>query len=163
MEVLHIIESESISKNILWGKEKAYREGKVNFQYKHLLGYKKGADGKPEIVPDEAETVKLIYKLFLDGYSMKGIKMFLKAKSFLPQWVIKSGTNLLSAKENAEVPVTNKNCDMICANSLKTAGAGFKTDTNVITLITEGRCCGAAYYDQEQAAHRILDELAKMI
>ncbi len=76
-------ESESISKNILWGKEKAYREGKVNFQYKHLLGYKKGADGKPEIVPDEAETVKLIYKLFLDGYSMKGIKNVLESKKLL--------------------------------------------------------------------------------
>lgn len=53
-------ESESISKNVSWGKEKAYREGKVQFQYKYLLGYKKGADGKPEIVPEEAETVKLI-------------------------------------------------------------------------------------------------------
>lgn len=52
-------ESESISKNVSWGKEKAYREGKVQFQYKHLLGYKKGADGKPEIIPEEAETVKL--------------------------------------------------------------------------------------------------------
>ena len=38
-------ESESISKNVSWGKEKAYREGKVQFQYKYLLGYKKGEDG----------------------------------------------------------------------------------------------------------------------
>ena len=42
-------ESESISKNVSWGKEKAYREGKVSFQYKYLLGYKKGADGKPDL------------------------------------------------------------------------------------------------------------------
>lgn len=34
-------ESESISKNVSWGKGKAYREGKVQFQYKYLLGYKK--------------------------------------------------------------------------------------------------------------------------
>lgn len=67
-------ESESISKNVSWGKEKAYREGKVQFQYKYLLGYKKGEDGKPEIVPEEAETVRLIYTLFLDGYSMSRIK-----------------------------------------------------------------------------------------
>lgn len=66
-------ESESISKNVAWGKEKAYLEGKVNFQYTHLLGYKKGADGNPEIVPEETETVQLIYKLFLDGYSLKSI------------------------------------------------------------------------------------------
>jgi len=66
-------ESESISKNVSWGKEKAFREGKVQFQYKHLLGYKKGADGKPEIVPDEAETVRLIFSLYLDGYAYQRI------------------------------------------------------------------------------------------
>lgn len=66
-------ESESISKNVSWGKEKAYREGKVQFQYQNLLGYRKGTDGKPEIVPEEAETIKLIYKLFLDGYSITNI------------------------------------------------------------------------------------------
>ena len=73
-------ESESISKNVSWGKEKAYREGKVQFQYKHLLGYKKGADGKPEIIPEEAETVKLIYTMFLDGHSMKNIALILHVK-----------------------------------------------------------------------------------
>ncbi len=76
-------ESESISKNVSWGKEKAYREGKVSFQYKHLLGYKKGADGKPEIVPEEAEIVRQIYKLFLDGYSMRNIKKVLESSGFL--------------------------------------------------------------------------------
>ena len=76
-------ESESISKNVSWGKEKAYREGKVTFQYKYLLGYRKGADGKPEIVPEEAEIVRLIYRLFLDGYSMRNIKKFLEYKGFL--------------------------------------------------------------------------------
>ena len=73
-------ETESISKNVSWGKEKAYREGKVQFQYKHLLGYKKGADGKPEIIPEEAETVKLIYTMFLDGHSMKNIALILHVK-----------------------------------------------------------------------------------
>ena len=73
-------ESESISKNVSWGKEKAYREGKVQFQYKHLLGYKKGADGKPEIIPEEAETVKLIYTMCLDGHSMKNIALILHVK-----------------------------------------------------------------------------------
>lgn len=76
-------ESESISQNICWGKEKAYREGKVAFQYKKLLGYKKGADGKPEIVPEEAETVKMIYSMFLDGYSMKSIKDILESRDLL--------------------------------------------------------------------------------
>lgn len=66
-------ESESISKNVSWGKQKAFAEGKVSFQYKHLLGYRKGENNKPEIVPEEAETVRMIYDLFLDGYSMTDI------------------------------------------------------------------------------------------
>lgn len=70
-------ESESISKNIRWGKEKAYREGKVPFQYKKLLGYRKGADGKPEIVPEEAETVRSIFNLYLDGYTLLNIAQIL--------------------------------------------------------------------------------------
>ena len=73
-------ESESISKNVSWGKQKAYAEGKVAFQYSKLLGYQKGADGKPEIVPEEAETVKLIFELFLDGYSLTSIKNTLESK-----------------------------------------------------------------------------------
>ena len=76
-------ESESISKNVSWGKEKAFREGKVSFQYKHFLGYKKGADGKPKIVSEEAEIVRMIYKLFLDGYSMRNIKKVLENKEVL--------------------------------------------------------------------------------
>lgn len=76
-------ESESISKNVSWGKEKSYREGKVQFQYQNLLGYRKGTDGKPEIVPEEAETIKLIYKLFLDGYSMTNIKKVLESSGIL--------------------------------------------------------------------------------
>ena len=66
-----------------WGKEMACREGKVNFQYTHLLGYRKGADGNPEIVPEEAETVQEIFRLFLDGYSFKSICTALESKGRL--------------------------------------------------------------------------------
>ena len=76
-------ESESISKNVTWGMQKAYAEGKVAIQYSKLLGYKKGKDNKPEIVPEEAETIKLIYELFLDGYSMTKIKKALESKGIL--------------------------------------------------------------------------------
>ncbi|MBQ3856737.1 MAG: bifunctional phosphopantothenoylcysteine decarboxylase/phosphopantothenate--cysteine ligase CoaBC [Ruminococcus sp.] len=38
--------------------------------------------------------------------------------------------------ENSRKKLTKKNCDMICANSLRKTGAGFGTDTNVITMIT---------------------------
>ena len=73
-------ESESISKNVSLGVQMAFREGKARIQYRNLLGYRKGADAKPEIVPDEAETVKLIFKLFLDGLSTQKIADALIAK-----------------------------------------------------------------------------------
>lgn len=73
-------ESESISKNVSWGIEKSFREGKVRYIYKYLLGYKKGADGKLEIVPDEAEIIKMIFDMFLDGMSFYAIAAELDAK-----------------------------------------------------------------------------------
>lgn len=62
-------ESENISANVKWGKAQSAKEGNVPFQYKHFLGYRKGADGQPEIDPEEAETVRMIYNQFLAGDS----------------------------------------------------------------------------------------------
>ena len=73
-------ESESISKNVGIGMKLAFKEGKVSFQYKKLLGYRKGADGGPEIVAEEAETVRLIYRLYLDGWSLGDIQRELTEK-----------------------------------------------------------------------------------
>lgn len=73
-------ESESISKNVSWGKRQAMKEGKVTIQYKHLLGYICGADGKPEIVPDQAETIRFIFKRYLAGDTLRAIKAQLEAE-----------------------------------------------------------------------------------
>ena len=60
-------ESRSISENITWGKRKQFADGKVSLPYKQFLGYRKGANGLPEIVPEEAEIVRLIYRMFIAG------------------------------------------------------------------------------------------------
>ncbi len=60
-------ESRSLSENIIWGQRKRFSDGKVSLPYKQFLGYKKGADGFPEIVPEEAEIVREIYRLFVSG------------------------------------------------------------------------------------------------
>jgi len=72
-------ESESISKSVIWGILKSRESGKVPFQYKKLLGYRRGADGQPEIVPEEAETVRRIYRRYLDGCSLGQIGAELEA------------------------------------------------------------------------------------
>ena len=60
-------ESRSISENITWGKRKFFADGKVYLPYKCFLGYKKGEDGLPEIIPEEADIIRLIYSMFLEG------------------------------------------------------------------------------------------------
>ncbi len=72
-------ESESLSKNVTWGKQKSAEAGKVPFQYKKMLGYRKGADGQPEIVPEEAEVIRRIYHRYLDGCTLGKIKKELEA------------------------------------------------------------------------------------
>lgn len=62
--------------------------------------------------------------------------------------------------ENSRKKLAAKNCDMICANSLRASGAGFGTDTNIITLITRDGERELALMTKEKAAHRILDEIA---
>lgn len=48
-----------------------------------MLGYKKSADGKPEIVPDEAETIKKIFRKYLDGCSQNQIADYLNGRGIL--------------------------------------------------------------------------------
>ncbi len=59
--------------------------------------------------------------------------------------------------ENSRKKLTGKNCDMICANSLRTAGAGFGTDTNIITLITADGEKELELMSKDAAAHEILN------
>ena len=61
--------------------------------------------------------------------------------------------------ENSRKKLAAKNADMICANSLRTAGAGFGTDTNIITLITADTDTELPLMSKEEAAHRILDAI----
>lgn len=60
-------ESRSISENVTWGQRKRFADGKVSLPYKQFLGYEKGEDGFPKIVPEEAEIIRLIYSLFMEG------------------------------------------------------------------------------------------------
>lgn len=60
---------------------------------------------------------------------------------------------------NSRVKLVKKNLDMIAANNLKVAGAGFKGDTNVITLITQDEEVSLDLMSKEEAAGKILDKI----
>ena len=106
-------ESESLSKNVAWGKEKSAKAGNVHFQYKKMLGYRKGEDGQPEIVPEEAETIRLIYDRFLAGDSLKGIAELLEEKGIKSptgktQWQVSTIQSILSNEKYKGDAIINK-------------------------------------------------------
>ena len=73
-------ESESTSSRVRWGKRQAMKSGHVAMHYKQLLGYEKGPDGRPVIVPEQAETVRFIYDRYLAGDSIREIKAVLEGR-----------------------------------------------------------------------------------
>jgi len=86
-------ESESLSQNVTWGKRQSFKNGKVTFQYSRFLGYEKGENGQPKIVPEQAEIVKRIFHSYLAGYSVSKIKKELEREGVIsatgkPEWSI---------------------------------------------------------------------------
>lgn len=73
-------ESESISNNVKMGKRFGYKSGQVPMMFGNIFGYRKGADGNAEIVPEEAEIIKRIYTKFLEGNSYSAIGKMLESE-----------------------------------------------------------------------------------
>jgi site-specific DNA recombinase len=70
-------ESRSISENITWGQRKRFADGKVSLPYKNFLGYEKGEDGLPKVVEEQANIVRRMYALFLEGQTPSSIAKIL--------------------------------------------------------------------------------------
>ena len=65
--------------------------------------------------------------------------------------------------ENSRQKLVNKNLDMIVCNNLKETGAGFKTDTNKVTIITKKSTEPLELMSKSEVADKILDRIVKMI
>lgn len=66
-------ESESLSGNVKWGHRKNFKDGKVYYNYKNFLGYRRGADDQPEMDEEEAAVVRRIFSRYLIGHSVRKI------------------------------------------------------------------------------------------
>ena len=64
--------------------------------------------------------------------------------------------------ENSKAKLEKKNIDMIVANNLKVEGAGFGTDTNVVTVITRGETRELELMGKDEVAHRLLDQIKEL-
>lgn len=94
-------ESESISQNVRWGIRQAMREGKVPMQYNKLYAYARGSDGRPQIIPAQAEVVRRIYQQYLAGASFRMIANALEADHIPnaagePTWTITAVRGILT-------------------------------------------------------------------
>jgi len=72
-------ESYEKSESIKWGIKASASQGNVKLNYTNFLGYTKDTDGNLIVVPEEAEVVKLIYSLYLDGCGCRKIKKHLES------------------------------------------------------------------------------------
>ena len=64
---------------------------------------------------------------------------------------------------NSRKKLEKKNLDMVAANNLKDAGAGFKGDTNLVTLITRDEEIQLPLLSKEETANRILDKVLQQL
>ena len=69
-------ESESLSGNVKWGHRKNFKDGKVYYNYQNFLGYRKGADGQPEVDEAEAAVVRRIFSRYLIAVSYTHLDVY---------------------------------------------------------------------------------------
>lgn len=79
-------ESRNISENTRWGVVRRFENGKMIVNHSKFMGYTKNEDGELVIVPEEAEIVKLIFRMYLEG------KSSYKIADYLEQQEVKTAT-----------------------------------------------------------------------
>ena len=133
-------ESRNLSENIKWGIRRKMEKGEFSMPYKIFLGYKKGVDGKLEIVEEEAEIVRKIYKFFLRGLSINSIASVL-TEAQIPSpmkrtsWCYESVRNILTNEKYS-------------GNALlqKTYSEDFLTHKRLKNVNTNGKNIKPQYY-----------------
>lgn len=119
------------------------------------------ADYTPQTVAD-SKIKKKDGDLAIPLKRTRDILGYLGARKIPGQFLCGFSMETDNLLENSRKKLDSKNADMICANSLRTAGAGFGTDTNIITLITRDGTTELELMGKEKAAHRILDKILSL-
>ena len=113
------------------------------------------SDYTPATVAD-SKMKKKDGELSIDLKRTQDILKYLGANKPAGQFLCGFSMETDNVIENSRKKLTGKNADMICANSLRTAGAGFGVDTNIITLITADGEKELELMSKDAAAHEIL-------
>lgn len=118
------------------------------------------ADYRPKNVSDE-KMKKSDGEMTLELERTKDILGYLGSHKREGQFLCGFAMETQNLLENAKEKLLRKNADMIIANNLKIQGAGFGTDTNVVTIITEDGAQALELMSKEAVAGQILNEILK--
>ncbi len=141
-------------------------------QYQKLLGYERGPDGKPQIVPEQAEIVRFIYQRYLAGDPLRSIKEQLEAQGCLTaagksKWVISNIKSILTNEKYCGDALLQKTFIKDCISKKVIPNTGQLTKSS--SRSPRGhrqpgavRCCsagdgpteGAGGRNQEKLPHR---------
>lgn len=116
------------------------------------------ADYRPTRPADE-KVKKQDGNTALEMERTEDILSYLGANKWPGQFLCGFSMETENMLENSRAKLVKKRADMIVANNLKTAGAGFGTDTNVVTIITEDSCRELSLMSKADVARAVVDEI----
>ncbi len=120
------------------------------------------ADYRPANVSDE-KVKKADGELAIDLERTQDILKYLGENKKDHQFLCGFSMETQNMLENSRAKLEKKNLDMIVANNLKVAGAGFGTDTNIVTMITKEKEIELEIMSKNDVAECILDEILKQV
>lgn len=118
------------------------------------------ADYRPSVAADE-KLKKKDNEMSIELERTEDILAYLGAHRREGQFLCGFSMETEHMLENSRAKLDKKNIDMIAANNLKQEGAGFGTDTNVVTLLTKDETVELPMMSKEEVADRLLDQILK--
>ena len=116
------------------------------------------ADYRPKKVSDE-KIKKSDGQMVLEMERTEDILGYLGVHKREGQFLCGFSMETENMLENSKAKLAKKHVDMIVANNLKVQGAGFGTDTNIVTIITKENITELELLSKDEVAKRLLDEI----
>ena len=134
----------------------------VSFEQDIIIKATAVADYRPAVVYDE-KVKKKDNQMSIELERTDDILRYLGENKTPGQFLCGFSMETQNMIGNSRAKLQKKNLDMVAANNLKVAGAGFQGDTNVLTLITQDEDVSLQLMSKEDAAHIILDKILSIM
>lgn len=134
--------------------KECYKEQDIIIKTAAVADYRPAHPADEKVKKKDAESV-------LELERTEDILAYLGAHRRDGQFICGFSMETENMLENSRAKLAKKNVDMIVANNLKVAGAGFGTDTNVVTIITKDDCKQLELMSKSEVAASIVDEILK--